>query len=39
MNNAANKVAQVTFAFWIMKICATTIGSSAPASFEKPSPP
>lgn len=28
MNNAANKVAQVTFAFWIMKICATTVGET-----------
>lgn len=25
----ANKVAQVTFAFWIMKICATTLGETA----------
>ena len=24
MNEAANKVAQVTLVFWIMKICATT---------------
>ena len=24
-----NKVAQVTFAFWIMKICATTLGETA----------
>src|SRR3546814_11479383 len=25
---AANKVAQVTLAFWIMKICATTVGET-----------
>ncbi len=24
-----NKVAQVTFSFWIMKICATTLGETA----------
>ncbi len=24
-----NKVAQVTFAFWVMKICATTLGETA----------
>ena len=24
-----NKVAQVTLAFWIMKICATTLGETA----------
>ncbi len=28
MNDAANKVASVTFAFWIMKICATTVGET-----------
>ncbi len=28
MNIHANKVAQVTFAFWIMKICATTVGET-----------
>jgi len=27
--NEASKVAQVTFAFWIMKICATTLGETA----------
>ena len=27
--NETNKVAQVTFAFWIMKICATTLGETA----------
>jgi len=26
---AANKIAQVTLAFWIMKICATTLGETA----------
>lgn len=28
MNSAANKVATVTLAFWIMKICATTVGET-----------
>ena len=28
MNIYANKVAQVTLAFWIMKICATTVGET-----------
>jgi uncharacterized membrane-anchored protein len=28
MNQDANKVAQVTLAFWIMKICATTVGET-----------
>jgi uncharacterized membrane-anchored protein len=28
MNKTANKVAQVTLAFWIMKICATTVGET-----------
>jgi uncharacterized membrane-anchored protein len=28
MNSAASKVAQVTFAFWLMKICATTVGET-----------
>lgn len=27
--DATNKVAQVTFAFWVMKICATTLGETA----------
>lgn len=27
--NHANKVAQVTFLFWVMKICATTLGETA----------
>ncbi len=27
--NAANKVAQVNLAFWVMKICATTLGETA----------
>lgn len=26
--NTANKVASITFAFWIMKICATTVGET-----------
>ena len=29
MPSAANKVAAVTLAFWIMKICATTVGETA----------
>lgn len=29
LTQAANKVAQVTLAFWIMKICATTLGETA----------
>lgn len=29
MNNVTNKVAQVTIFFWIMKICATTLGETA----------
>ena len=29
MSNSLNKVAQVTFAFWILKICATTLGETA----------
>jgi uncharacterized membrane-anchored protein len=28
MNETANKVAQVTLAFWVMKICATTLGET-----------
>lgn len=28
MTSTANKVAAVTFAFWIMKICATTVGET-----------
>jgi uncharacterized membrane-anchored protein len=28
MSNAASKVAQVTLAFWVMKICATTVGET-----------
>ena len=28
MSNAVNKVAQVTLAFWVMKICATTVGET-----------
>jgi uncharacterized membrane-anchored protein len=28
MTSTANKVAQVTLAFWIMKICATTVGET-----------
>jgi uncharacterized membrane-anchored protein len=24
-----NKVPQITFAFWVMKICATTLGEAA----------
>jgi uncharacterized membrane-anchored protein len=28
MKTAANKVAEVTLAFWIMKICATTVGET-----------
>jgi uncharacterized membrane-anchored protein len=24
-----NKVPQITFAFWVMKICATTLGETA----------
>lgn len=28
MSTAANKVAQVTLAFWVMKICATTVGET-----------
>jgi uncharacterized membrane-anchored protein len=28
MNHGANKVAQVTLAFWVMKICATTVGET-----------
>lgn len=28
-SNATNKVAQVTLAFWLMKICATTVGETA----------
>ena len=27
--DAANRVAKVTLAFWIMKICATTVGETA----------
>jgi uncharacterized membrane-anchored protein len=29
MDNQINKVAQVTIYFWIMKICATTLGETA----------
>lgn len=29
MSEAVNKVAKVTFAFWIIKICATTLGETA----------
>ena len=29
MHKVANKVAKVTFAFWVMKICATTLGETA----------
>jgi uncharacterized membrane-anchored protein len=29
MNSTVNKVATVTLAFWIMKICATTVGETA----------
>ena len=28
MNTVTNKVAQITLAFWIMKICATTVGET-----------
>ena len=28
MNKSSNKVAQVTLAFWVMKICATTVGET-----------
>ena len=29
MNIAMNKLPQITFAFWVMKICATTLGETA----------
>ena len=29
MSTDANKVASVTFTFWVLKICATTLGETA----------
>jgi len=28
MHDSVNKVAQITLAFWVMKICATTLGET-----------